>query len=122
MERSKADVLMIACSKEHGRGFRTGYHEHTGASGFNHSINGKHGNIIRDDGWMEDEVACKIKNYWRSSVNELVFSGRRQSERVVSAKKEDCGGAQRARAQVPAAAPPGSPPGVFLWWPRTARR
>ena len=46
IEGRRACVLMIARSKEHGRGFRTSYYEHTGASGFNHSINGKHGNII----------------------------------------------------------------------------
>ena len=42
----RACVLMIARSKEHGRGFRTSYYEHTSASVFNHSIYGKHGNII----------------------------------------------------------------------------
>ena len=46
IEGRRACVRMIARSKEHGRGFRTSYYEHTGASGFNHSINGKYGNII----------------------------------------------------------------------------
>ena len=45
-EGRRACVLMIARSKEHVRGFRTSCYEHTGASGFNRSINGKHGNII----------------------------------------------------------------------------
>ena len=46
IEGRRACVLMIARSKDYGRGFRTSYHEHTGASGFNHSTNGKYGNII----------------------------------------------------------------------------
>ena len=38
-------MIMIARSKEHGRGFRTSYHGHTSASIFNRTAERKHDNL-----------------------------------------------------------------------------
>ena len=46
IEARRARVLIIARSKAKAMLFRTSYHEHTGASAFDRSIDGKHGNII----------------------------------------------------------------------------
>ena len=46
IEARRARVLMIARSKATAIIFRTSYHEHTGASAFDRSIDGKHDNII----------------------------------------------------------------------------
>ena len=46
IEARRARVLIIARSKATAMFFRTSYHEHTGASAFDRSIDGKHGNII----------------------------------------------------------------------------
>ena len=46
IEARGARVLIIARSKATAMLFQTSYHEHTGASAFDRSIDGKHGNII----------------------------------------------------------------------------
>ena len=46
IEARRARVLIIARSKATAVLFRMSYHEHTGASAFDRSIDGKHDNII----------------------------------------------------------------------------
>ena len=46
IETRRARVLMIARSEATAIIFRTSYHEHTGASAFDRSIDGKHDSII----------------------------------------------------------------------------
>ena len=42
IEDRRAQMTMIARSKEHNCGFRTSYHDHTGTSIFNRAIEGEH--------------------------------------------------------------------------------
>ena len=45
IEDRRAQMTMIARSKEHNRGFRTSYHYYTGTSIFNRSIKGEYGHL-----------------------------------------------------------------------------
>ena len=45
IEDRRARMVMIARSKEHGRGFRTSYHDHTSASTFNRPAERKYDNL-----------------------------------------------------------------------------
>jgi len=46
IEARRARAVMTVRSKEHDRGFRTSYHDRTGASMFNRSNNGEHDDLI----------------------------------------------------------------------------
>ena len=46
IEARRARALIVALSKATAVFFRTSYHENTGASAFDRSIDGKHANII----------------------------------------------------------------------------
>ena len=45
IEDRRVRIISIARSKEHGRGFRTSYHDHTSASIFNRTVERKYGNL-----------------------------------------------------------------------------
>ena len=46
IEDQRVRAVMIACSKEHDRGFRTSYHDRTGASIFSRPNAGEHDDLI----------------------------------------------------------------------------
>ena len=71
IEARRARVLIIARSKATTTAmlFRTSYHEHTGASGFGHSIDGKHGNIIMGLILITRKVAVHAANRQSSLGN-----------------------------------------------------
>ena len=45
IEDRRVRIISIARSKEHGRGFRTSYHDHTSAPIFNRTVERKYGNL-----------------------------------------------------------------------------